>query len=176
MLVESIGDRPGARKFAAMRSSSANTAPSRTRLVIDGDRFGFRDEAGEETIDLSSNPMAREFVESFIVLFNGDLEALRARYEPTFEVQGRRWRLVLEPRARALARVVERVTLSGEGRKLRRMELLETDGDRTTTHLEAVRVDRRFDAAERERLFAMPGEEPGGPAGSGSTGEAPDAP
>lgn len=139
------------------RLARVTTEPSRTRLVIDGDRFGFRDEAGEETIDLSSNPMAREFVESFIVLFGGDPEALRARYEPELHVEGQSWRLVLRPRGRALASVVERVVLSGEGRKLRRMELLEADGDRTTTYLEEVRVDRRFDEAELERLFAMPG-------------------
>lgn len=138
------------------RLARVTTEPSRTRLVIDGDRFAFRDEAGGERIDLGSNPMAREFVENFIVLFNGDLEALRERYEPDFRVDGERWRLGLRPRGRPLSDVVERVTLEGRGRRLGRMELLETDGDRTTTHFLEVEIDRRFDEAERARIFAMP--------------------
>jgi len=131
--------------------------PSRSRLVIVGERFGFRDEAGGEAVDLSSNPMAREFVVNFIVLWSGDLAALRARYEPDFEVRGAEWSLALTPRGRPLADLIERVTLTGSGPTMRRMELLETDGDRTTTRFEAVQVDRRFTPEELDRLFAMPG-------------------
>jgi len=137
------------------RLARVTTAPSSTRLVIDGDRFVFRDAAGGETLDLSENPVAREFVSNFIVLFNGDLDALRSRYEPEFTVEGRRWRLVLRPRHRPLSDAVERITLVGEGRALARMELLESDGDRTTTTFHDVEVDRRFDEAELERIFAV---------------------
>jgi outer membrane lipoprotein-sorting protein len=128
--------------------------PSRSRLVIAGERFSFRDAAGGDAVDLSANPLAREFVENFIVLFNGDLAKLRARYEPTFGTTGAEWSLALAPRHRPLADLIERITLSGAGRMLRRMEMLERDGDRTTTVFEDVEVDRRFTPEELERLFA----------------------
>lgn len=131
--------------------------PSRSKLVIDGKRFSFQDEAGHESVDLSDNPVAREFVSNFIVLFNGDIHALRKRYRTEFRAEGRRWSLVLHPRGRPLADVVERVTLSGEGPELDRMELLETNGDRTTTTFQDVKVDHRFSSAERRRIFALPG-------------------
>lgn len=142
------------------RFARVTTEPSRTRLVIDGDRFTFRDAAGSDTVDLAASPVAREFVENFIVLFGGDPDALRARYEPTLHVEGEAWRLVLRPRHRPLADLVERVTLAGEGRRLARLELLEADGDRTTTFLEDVEVDRRFTPEELERIFAPPGDGP----------------
>jgi outer membrane lipoprotein-sorting protein len=140
--------------------------PSRSRLVIAGDRFAFHDQAGGETVDLSSSPLAREFVENFIVLFNGDLAALRARYTPELRSEGDAWRLLLRPRHRPLADVVERVVLEGSGRTLHRMEMLERDGDRTVTTFEDVEVDHRFTPAEARRLFDP--SEPGAEEGAGA--------
>jgi hypothetical protein len=132
------------------------TEPGRSRLVIDGERVSFEDEAGSEAMDLSENPVARAFVANFIVLFNGDLAGLRERYEPEFRVDGARWRLALVPRRPPLSDFVAHVRLEGEGRSLGRMELLEVDGDRTTTTFSEVEVDRRFAPEELERLFAPP--------------------
>lgn len=145
------------------RLARITTEPSRSRLVIDGGRFAYRDEAGGEQVDLSGNPVARTFVDNFIVLFNGDLDALRARYDPTFRAEGRHWSLVLRPRHQPLAGIVDRVTLEGEGRALTRMDMLETSGDRTTTTFDHVQVDRHFGPEELRRIFAMPGPDPEAP-------------
>jgi len=145
------------------RLARTTTEPSRTRLVIVGDRFGFRDEAGGDAVDLSANPLAREFVTNFIVLFNGDLAALQARYDTEFHADASHWSLVLRPRGRPLSDLIERVTLTGAGREMTAMELRETDGDRTATRFEDVRVDRRFTPEELERLFAMPTANAGAP-------------
>lgn len=139
------------------RLARVTIEPSATRLVIDGDRFAYRDEAGGEAADLSANPLAREFVRSFIVLFNGDLEALRERYVPDFAVEGERWVLRLRPRQRPLADFLEGIALRGTGRTLERIEMVETDGDRTVTTFDEVQTDRRFAESELERIFAVPG-------------------
>ena len=138
------------------RLSRETSEPSVTRLVIDGDRFSFRDAAGSESMDLSASPIAREYVENFIVLFNGDLAALRRRYEPTFRADARGWQLELRPRGVPLTKFIERVTLVGHARVLDRMELVEAGGDRTTTWFEDVRSDRAFSDAELARIFADP--------------------
>lgn len=137
--------------------------PSRSRLVIDGSRFAYRDEAGGEQVDLSANPLAREFVSNFVVLFNGDLAGLRERYEPALSVDGERWKLVLRARQRPLADIVDRVTLEGSGRTLDRMEMLETNGDRTTTTFEDVQADRHFSGEELQQLFSLRGSDSGEP-------------
>jgi outer membrane lipoprotein-sorting protein len=129
-------------------------APARSRLAIAGERFAFSDEAGGEAVNLSDNPLAREFVDSFIVLFSGDLARLRERYEPELEATGADWSLVLRPRQRPLSDLIERITLSGAGAALRQMEMLEKDGDRTLTRFSEVEVDRRITPEEVDAWFA----------------------
>jgi outer membrane lipoprotein-sorting protein len=138
------------------RLSRETSEPSATRLVIDGDRFFFRDAAGSQAMDLSGSPIAREYVSNFIVLWSGDLDALRRRYAPEFHADANGWRLALRPRGAPLSDFIERVTLEGRGRALERMELVEAGGDRTTTWFEAVRTDRRFSAEELARIFSEP--------------------
>jgi outer membrane lipoprotein-sorting protein len=138
------------------RLSRETSEPSRTRLVIDGDRFFFRDAAGSEAMDLSASPIAREYVKNFIVLWSGDLAALRERYQPDFHADAKGWRLALRPRGAPLSDFIERVTLEGRGRALERMELVEAGGDRTTTWFEAVRTDRAFSPEELARIFSEP--------------------
>ncbi len=136
------------------RLARVTTEPSETRLVIDGDRFSFRDATGGDAVDLSANPIAREVVSNFIVLFNGDLEELSRRYEPHFTSGPEGWRLELIPRDGRLREFIARVTLSGRGRAIERMELLETGGDRTTTWFEEVRTDVAFDDEDLARIFS----------------------
>jgi outer membrane lipoprotein-sorting protein len=131
--------------------------PSVSRLVIDGDRVSFRDAAGGgQAVDLSASPIAREYVANFVVLFGGDLDALRKRYEPHFRADASGWTLELVPRAARLREFITRVTLAGRGRALERMEMIEAGGDRTTTWFEDVRSDRAFSDAELARIFADP--------------------
>ncbi len=147
--------------FAAPgRLARFTLAPSFSSLVIDGDTLRFRDgEAGEE-FDLSGNPMARVFVDNFIVLFNGDVERLRELYDAEFSTEGQSWSLRLIPRSERLRVAVESIVLTGGrgtgGRGgIRRMEMRSSDGDRTTTHLETRQADRRFSDAELEVLFSQ---------------------
>jgi len=133
------------------------TEPGQTRLVIDGDRFSFCDATGSEAIDLSANPIAREVVSNFVVLWSGDLAELDRRYEPRFTSGAEGWRLELIPRDARLREFVERVTLSGSGRAIERMEMVETGGDRTTTRFEDVETDVAFGDEELERIFSPSG-------------------
>lgn len=132
------------------------TEPGDRWLRVDGERLSFRDETGEDALDLGESPVAREIVENLVVLFRGDLPALRERYAVRFEAEEERWTLRLEPRAAPLADYVERVVLRGEGRALREMVWRETDGDRTITTFTRVEADRPLSAAERRRAFPAP--------------------
>ena len=142
------------------RLSRETREPSASRLVIDGDRVSFRDAAGGQAVDLSASPIAREYVANFVVLFGGDLDALRKRYEPHFTADANGWTLELVPRAARLREFITRVTLSGRGRALERMEMIEAGGDRTTTWFEAVRTDRAFSPEELARIFSEPSAAP----------------
>jgi outer membrane lipoprotein-sorting protein len=139
------------------RLARVTNEPGATRLVIDGDRFSFRDATGSEAIDLSTNPIAREIVSNFIVLWSGDLAELDRRYEPHFTSDAEGWRLELIPRDARLREFVERVTLSGRGRAIERMEMIEAGGDRTTTWFEDVETDVAFGDEDLARIFSPSG-------------------
>jgi outer membrane lipoprotein-sorting protein len=137
------------------RMAHHTTRPTRSAFVVDGSRLSFRDETGGESVDLSANHIARAVVENFVVLFNGDLEALQARYDVGFEAQGPRWKLDLVPRDSRVRSVVSRVVLRGNGVALKRMLVSEAGGDRTVTTFHDVRTDVRFSEAELARIFSL---------------------
>ena len=140
------------------RFARHTTAPGRTWLVIEGDRLHFSDEVGREEIDLSGDPVAGQFVGHFVVLWNGDLEALRERYEVAFEAMGpgrdAGWTLTLVPRSPRLRRFIERIAVRGAGPALHEMTLVEADGDRTLTHFDEVETDHAF--GPEELVLAFP--------------------
>lgn len=127
--------------------------PAPSSLIVDGPRVSFRDATAASPVDLSSDPSAREFVDNFTTIFRGDLGALQAKYEVTFESQPPRWRLILEPRDALLRRFVASLVLAGEDETMREMVLVERDGDRTTTRFGKVETDRVYAPDEVEALF-----------------------
>lgn len=129
--------------------------PVRSVFVIDGSKLSFRDETGSENVDLSTNEVARTVVESFLVVFNGDLAELRTRYQVGFEAQRSRWTLTLTPRDSRVMAVVSRVVLQGEGAALMQMVVSEAGGDRTVTTFHDVHTDVRFSKAELARIFSL---------------------
>ncbi len=129
------------------------TSPTAARLVVENGRITYRDTAGSEEIDLAENPVARQFVDNLIVLFNGNLPALRERYEIDFGADGSTWKLVLTPRRAAMRHFITRIALSGDGAALQQLVTDEADGDRTTTTFANVVTDHAFSATELEHLF-----------------------
>lgn len=127
--------------------------PGTSSFVIDGDRLAFEDETGGDDVDLGSNPVARVFVENFIVLFNGDLAELRRRYDPTLTVDGDQWVLELKPRGQALAKMIESIAMRGSGRTMQSMTLREVGGDVTETRFTKVDPNHRFSQSEIARYF-----------------------
>jgi outer membrane lipoprotein-sorting protein len=142
------------------RLARITESPGATRLVISGGQLEFRDEAGSDSVDLSDNPMARQFVDNFIVLFSGDLAELQRRYTVDFSAGDGAWQLLLTPRRAPLRDLIRSISLKGRGQALHVMELIETDGDRTHTRFDSIEVDHRFSTDEIERYFSAdpPGE------------------
>jgi hypothetical protein len=136
------------------RLARITTHPGASSLVIDGGRLSYSDETGASDVDLASNRTARTLVENFVVLFSGDLAALRERYDIAFEAEDRRWRMRLTPKAAPLATFIAWVELRGAGPALEEMTLHEADGDQTLTRFERVETDTRFTPEELARLFS----------------------
>lgn len=139
------------------RFARITTAPAETRFVIDGDVLSFRDESGQQEVDLGRNDIARAAIEGFLVLWNGDAQGLKQRYATEFSAQGDRWHLALRPRSETVAAVLGSLTLEGEGPTLLEMTLVEPNGDRTLTRFEDVRSDAPLSPEEIHRAFGRGG-------------------
>jgi len=142
------------------RFARFTTRPGSSSFVIDGDHLAFRDETGGDTVDLSSNRVARAIVDNMIGLWSGDLRALRAEYEVGFQADGSRWRIRLRPLHSPVDKLIAHLELEGDGAQLSRMELLEKGGDRTVTTFHDTQADRAFTPAELARIFPKDGAAP----------------
>jgi hypothetical protein len=128
-------------------------SPAKTRLLLSGDHMRFEDEAGTNDIDLSANPVARQFANNLMVLWRGDRAALEAIYKLEYSADGALWKLSLAPKSAPLDRFITSIRIAGDGPAIRDMDLLETDGDRTHTVFEKTEVDHEFGPEEEQRIF-----------------------
>lgn len=132
------------------------TSPGRSRLVVDGDRVRFEDETGSRGLDLAASPMARQMIDSFVVLFSGDEARLKELYHAEFRVDGGSWTLKLTPRSAPLNRMIAAFEMQGRDSRIDRMVAAEPDGDRTVTMFGDTDVDHRFADGELKELFGEP--------------------
>ncbi len=135
------------------RLARVTKLPARTRLVLDGGRMRFSDEAGASDVALADNPVARVFAENMVAIFRGDRAELEKRYRLEFHAEGERWQLSLSPRGAPLDRVIASIKLTGAGRVLRELDVVEIDGDSTQTVFDKTDPEHVFSADEALAVF-----------------------
>lgn len=135
------------------RMARITRAPGATTLVINGAHMSYSDTTGANSVDLSGSRVARTIVENFVVLFNGDLSALREHYSVGFEAAGARWHMRLAPKGPPVSQLIASIELRGDGPALEQMVVVEKEGDRTTTLFHDVVTDTRFSSEELSRIF-----------------------
>lgn len=126
--------------------------PEPSALIIDGEKLRFQ-QGDRANFDLSGSPMARVFIDNFIVLFNGDLPKLQDLYRTTFSAKGESWTLILKPRKSPLRRLVSEIALRGDRTGIREMVMQSLDGDRTSTALNVIETDYHFTDDQLHTLF-----------------------
>jgi len=135
-------------------------SPAPSSIVFDGTTLRFGDAKSEERIDVSSNPVVRAFVESFVSVLAGD----RSKLERTFVVgfragdaahPGERWELSLVPRDSKLLGVLREVRFAGDGVVVSQMRIREASGDEAITTFSDVDVAHRYSADEAARVFRV---------------------
>jgi hypothetical protein len=135
--------------------------PIASRVLITPDRLVTRDQDGEKVIDLGQNQALRAFVTSLLQVFAGDRKTLARSYHVTYAVDPDAplaWSLVLAPKQEPLTRMLRSLALFGEGRAIRRIEVVEHNGDRSVTRILAADPRRQFTDQEKRELFGI---EPG---------------
>ncbi len=140
------------------RLARHTTQPGPSRMIIDDEQIVLDDQSGGNRVQLASNPVARAFVDSFLVLFNGNLDELRKRYETRFALDGESWSLLLTPHRDPLKSMIASITMRGDSTTMREMTMHEANGDSTHTVFSRVDPLRVFTGAEVAKFFDTGGQ------------------
>jgi outer membrane lipoprotein-sorting protein len=118
---------------APSRLEKRTLAPREERFAVDGDAVLIENAARKTRFELrlGDYPAIRAFVESIRSTLAGDLAALRRYYRVELEGTWSDWRLHLLPADPQMAELVLKVLIGGAGGEVRRIEILETSGDRS---------------------------------------------
>jgi hypothetical protein len=105
--------------------------PKPETLTLSGDVLTVERAGRSRVLDLKSYPKMLPLIESIRATLAGDLPALERVFSIEFAGDVSRWSLSLTPRDPELARSVSQVRIEGVRDTLLRVEILETDGDRS---------------------------------------------
>jgi Outer membrane lipoprotein carrier protein LolA-like len=105
--------------------------PREETLVLDGSVLTTERGGHRRVLDLHRYPQIQPFVESIRATLAGDRAALERVFHVEFAGGVRRWSLTLAPLDRQLQRTIKQVQIDGSQDQLQRVEIRQTDGDRS---------------------------------------------
>lgn len=112
-------------------------SPKPQKLVLDHDRLLMEDAKQRRTLKLQDYPVVWAFVESIRATLAGDLKALTGFYNVNLEGSEEQWRLLLRPIEPSLQAMVSEIRISGQRDRVRVIEVLEGEGDRSVMTITA---------------------------------------
>jgi Outer membrane lipoprotein carrier protein LolA-like len=126
--VESSGEL---RYDAPDRLEKRTLEPRAETLVLAGGVLTEQRGEHRRVIDLHRYPQILPFVESIRATLAGDRSALERIFHVDFAGSVERWSLTLVPLDQQLTRIVKQVQIDGSRDQLLRVEIRQTDGDRS---------------------------------------------
>jgi hypothetical protein len=105
--------------------------PRAETLLLDGSVLTMERGGRARALDLHRYPQIQPFVESIRATLAGDRAALERVFHVEFAGGVRRWSLTLAPLDRQLQRTIKQVQIDGSQDQLQRVEIRQTDGDRS---------------------------------------------
>jgi outer membrane lipoprotein-sorting protein len=97
-----------------------------TQVTVDNNTRG-----RTQNVSVASNPTLLALVESLRATLAGDLAALERHFEVTLERKAGQWTIALVPREPGTLALITRISLTGSGTQLRRIDIEEAGGDRS---------------------------------------------
>jgi outer membrane lipoprotein-sorting protein len=106
--------------------------PQPEGLRLEGDRLTLTQADGaSRTLSVSAMPEIQTYVESIRATLRGDVPSIMRFYEVALEGVPQDWRMRLTPRAEEARKIVQRIVIAGGDTTIRRIEVLQADGDRS---------------------------------------------
>lgn len=105
--------------------------PKAESLVLDHGVLTARSGHRQHVLELAAYPQVVPFVESIRATLAGDRSALERYFTIDFAGDVAHWKLQLTPKDPAVARSVQGVTISGAAGTIEKLEIRQSDGDRS---------------------------------------------
>ena len=113
-----------------------------------------RDETGKiEKLEIDKQPLAKGFIDAFLLVFSGDDKALGADFELYFDGDQSAWTMGFVPKKKPLAKFIASMVVSGKQGTFESLLVNEVNGDKTTTKFSNVVTDKELAPEEQERWF-----------------------
>lgn len=113
-----------------------------------------RDSTGRiETVEVDRQPLAKGFIDAFLLVFSGEDKALAEQFEIFFDGDAQAWSMGFVPRKKPLSKFIASLVVHGKKNVIETLVVVEVNGDRTTTKFERVVTDKPLTADEKERFF-----------------------
>lgn len=107
-------------------------------MVLDKDMLSLERDKRKFSIQLANRPEAQAFVDSIRSTLAGNRKALEQNYSLKLDGEGPQWVLTLVPNDPAIAALLKRITVSGSKGQVRRIEYLQSDGDRSEISIDPI--------------------------------------
>ena len=119
---------------APSRLEKHTLAPRAESIVLERERLTIESKVRNQrrTLDLQDHPVLRALVESIRSTLAGDLTTLARYYQVGLDGGEGRWRLTLRPVEPGMQDVVSEIRISGERSWIDSVEIIETNGDRSS--------------------------------------------
>jgi outer membrane lipoprotein-sorting protein len=125
---------------APERLEKRTLTPKPESLLLDKDILSIERDKQKLTIKIGNQPEAMAFVDSLRGMLNGNRAALEKNYLLHLSGNSDKWVLTLLPSEPKIAALVQRITVSGSHDRIRSIEYLQADGDRSLMLIEALEV------------------------------------
>ena len=107
------------------------TSPKDERMVLDGDVLTLTQDDKTYTLRLSEQPAAVAYANSIRGLLSGNLSVLRQSYDLQLTGDRQSWTLLLHPTNPQVVQLIDSISVTGSGTRIRTIEYDQSDGDRT---------------------------------------------
>lgn len=121
---------------APARLEKRTLKPKTETMVLDGDTLTLERGRRTHTLQLKDYPEVANMIESIRATLAGDRQALERVYHLALSGNAEHWTLTLTPLDARVGAVIARIRIDGIRNRVRGVEILQADGDRSVMTIE----------------------------------------
>lgn len=117
------------------------TSPDNIRYEVTNDTIliteqdSTNEETEQQSISLGEIPLLHAFITAVRGVLSGDIENIREFFDLEFSASKLHWKIILTPKNESTKKQISTLTISGRAEQVLRIEIKETSGDITVTHI-----------------------------------------